>query len=107
MMMIIMIMVTLYKEYKFWMSLDSSAGIVAGWMPKGWEFQVPVGIIFLPFMLSRLVPGVHPASYTMCIGALPPGVKRPGHEADPSPPTSAEVRNTWTCRSTSPYIFMA
>jgi hypothetical protein len=26
-------------------------------------------------------------------GALSPGVKRPGHEADHSPPTSAEVEN--------------
>jgi hypothetical protein len=28
-------------------------------------------------------------------GALSPGVKRPGREADNSPPTSAEVKNTW------------
>jgi hypothetical protein len=35
---------------------------------------------------------------------LHPGVKRPGHEAAQSPPTSARVKNTWiyttaTCRS--------
>jgi hypothetical protein len=28
-------------------------------------------------------------------GALSPGVKRPDREADHSPPTSAEVKNTW------------
>jgi hypothetical protein len=27
-------------------------------------------------------------------------VKRPGHEADHSPPTSAEVKKTWVCTST-------
>jgi hypothetical protein len=38
--------------------------------------------------------------------ALPPGVKRPGHEGDLSPPTSAEVKKTWIYISTPPYIFM-
>jgi hypothetical protein len=28
-------------------------------------------------------------------GLFAPGVKRPWREADPSPPTSAEVKNTW------------
>jgi hypothetical protein len=30
----------------------------------------------------------------------------PGHEADHSPPTSAQVKKTWTYTSTPPYIFM-
>jgi hypothetical protein len=34
---------------------------------------------------------------------LSPGVKRPGREADHSPPTIAEVKNT----STLSYVFMA
>jgi hypothetical protein len=34
--------------------------------------------------------GAHPASYPMGTGAFSPGVKRPGLEADHSPPTSAE-----------------
>jgi hypothetical protein len=46
--------------------------------------------------------GAHPASYPM--GAV---VKRPGREADHSPPTSAEVKNTWIYTSTPPYAFMA
>jgi len=29
-----------------------------------------------------------------------PGVKRPGREADRSPPSSAEVKNAWLCTST-------
>jgi hypothetical protein len=32
---------------------------------------------------------------SMYWGALSPGVKRPGHEADHSPPTSAEVKKMW------------
>jgi hypothetical protein len=34
----------------------------------------------------------HPASSTMVPGALSPGVKRPGREADHTPPSSAEVK---------------
>jgi hypothetical protein len=33
-------------------------------------------------------------------GSLSPEVKRPGHEADHSPPTSAEVEKTWICTFT-------
>jgi hypothetical protein len=40
-------------------------------------------------------------------GALSPGAKRPGREADHSPPTSAEVKNTWIYTPTPPYVFMA
>jgi hypothetical protein len=37
--------------------------------------------------------GANTASYPVGIGALSPGVKRSGHEADNSPPSSAEVKN--------------
>jgi hypothetical protein len=40
-------------------------------------------------------------------GALYPGVKRPGREADYSPRTSAEVKKMWIYISTPPYVFMA
>jgi hypothetical protein len=40
-------------------------------------------------------------------GALTSEVKRPGREADQSPPSSADVKNTWSCASTTSYIFMA
>jgi hypothetical protein len=36
-----------------------------------------------------------------------PGVKRPGREADDSPPASAEVKKMWIYTSTPPYAFMA
>jgi hypothetical protein len=39
-------------------------------------------------------------------GLLPAGLKRPGREADHSPPTSAEVKNTWNYTSISAYVFM-
>jgi hypothetical protein len=35
------------------------------------------------------------------------GVKRPGREADHSPPSSVEVKNAWSYTSTPQYIFMA
>jgi hypothetical protein len=40
-------------------------------------------------------------------GALTPGLKRPGHEDDHSPPSSAEVKNAWSYTSSPPYVFMA
>jgi hypothetical protein len=51
--------------------------------------------------------GVHPTSYLMGTGALSPGVKRPGREADHSPPASAEVKKTWIYTSAPPYAVMA
>jgi hypothetical protein len=39
-------------------------------------------------------------------GALSPGVKRSGREADHSPPTSTEVKKTYIYTSTPPYVFM-
>jgi hypothetical protein len=33
-----------------------------------------------------------------------PGIKRPGHEADHSPPCSAEVKNEWRYTSTPPIV---
>jgi hypothetical protein len=36
-----------------------------------------------------------------------PGVKRPGREADHSPPYNAEVKKMWSYTSTSQYAFIA
>jgi hypothetical protein len=41
------------------------------------------------------------------LGALSLGVKRLGREADPSPPSSAEVKNALSYTSTPHYVFMA
>jgi len=40
-------------------------------------------------------------------GTLSMWVKRPGREADHSPPSSDEVKNEWSSTSTPPYAFMA
>jgi hypothetical protein len=40
-------------------------------------------------------------------GALSPGLKRQGREADHLPPTSAEVKKTWIYISAAPCSFMA
>jgi hypothetical protein len=40
-------------------------------------------------------------------GAISLGVKRPGREADHSPPASAEVKKMWIYTTTPPYAFMA
>lgn len=37
---------------------------------------------------------VHPAFYTMGTGDFSPGIKRPGHEADHSPPSSVDVKKS-------------
>jgi len=51
--------------------------------------------------------GAHPASNQWIPGALSPGVKRPGREADHSPSSSAEMKNAWRYTSTPQYVFMA
>jgi hypothetical protein len=53
--------------------------------------------------------GAHPASYPMVkvLRTLSLRVKRLGCEAGHSPPSSAEVKNAWSCTSTPQYVFMA
>jgi hypothetical protein len=40
-------------------------------------------------------------------GALSIRIKRPGHEANNTPPSSAEIKNIWSYTSTPPHVFMA
>jgi hypothetical protein len=44
----------------------------------------------------------HPASYSIGIWGFP-GKKRPGHEVDYSPPSSAKVKNEWSYTSAPPW----
>jgi hypothetical protein len=60
------------------------------------------GKIFLVSMSSRPVLGPTQPPIQCVPGALPPGIKRPGREVDNSPPSSAEVKNTWIYTSTPP-----
>jgi hypothetical protein len=57
--------------------------------------RVPVGFKnFLFSTSSRPVLGPTQHPFQSVPGVISPGVKRPGREADPSPP-SAEVKKTW------------
>jgi hypothetical protein len=47
--------------------------------------------------------GVHPAPYPMSIGR---SLKRPGREADQSPPSSAEAKNGGAIPPHPPHVFM-
>jgi hypothetical protein len=58
--------------------------------------------IFLPTTVSRRALGPTQPPIQWVTGALSVGVKWPGHEADHSPPPSAEVKNAWSYTSTPP-----
>jgi hypothetical protein len=69
--------------------------------------RVPVGLEFSLLHNVQTGSGAHPASYPMVQGALSPGVKRQGREADHPPPASIEVKIMWIYTYTPPYAFMA
>jgi hypothetical protein len=47
--------------------------------------------------------GAHRVCYQVgTMASFPGGVKRPGREADHSPPSDAEVKNAWSYTSTAP-----
>jgi hypothetical protein len=62
---------------------------------RGWEF-----FFFTTASRTALGPTQPPIQWVP--GALPLRVKRSGHEADVSPPSSAEVKNAWGYTSTPP-----
>jgi hypothetical protein len=62
--------------------------------------------IFLLTTVSRTALGPTQSPIQWVTGALSLGVKRPGREADHSPPSSAEVKNAWSYTFTPPYVFM-
>ena len=66
----------------------SSVGIATGYGAGRSGDRIPVGARFSAPLQTG--PGAHPASCTMGTGVFP-GVKRPGRDADPSPPSSAVV----------------
>jgi len=56
--------------------------------------------------LKKQVENLGLASYPMGTGdSFSPGVKRDGR-GDHSSPSSVGVKNTWSCTSTAPYVFM-
>jgi hypothetical protein len=64
-------------------------------------------IIILFTTLSRTALGPTQPPIQWVPGALSLGVKRPGREADHSPPFSAEVKNEWSYTSTPQYVLTA
>jgi hypothetical protein len=76
-------------------SCDSSVGIALGYRldERGSRVRFPGGAgNFSVHHRVQNGSGAHPASYVMVPGALSLRVKRPGREADHSPPPSAEVK---------------
>jgi hypothetical protein len=85
-----------FAGYYYYWSWDSSVGIATGYEldDRGVGFRIPVAArIFSTSSRPVLGPTQPPIQWVP--GALSPGVKRQGHEADHSPPTSAEVKKMW------------
>jgi hypothetical protein len=79
-------------------------GLRAGW--SGVRVRVGMGIFLLtPASIPAQRPTQPPVQ--LVPGFLFLGVKRPGREADHSPPSSAEVRSAWSYTSTPQYVLMA
>jgi hypothetical protein len=81
-------------------SLDSAVGVATGYGldERRVGIQVPAEISFLHVVQADS--GAHPASYPMGTGGL-----SQGHEADHSPPSSAEVKKAWIYTFTPLYVF--
>jgi hypothetical protein len=92
------------------MSRDNAVGIVTAYRldNRGVGVQVPVGVKnFLFFTSSRSALGSTQTHIQWVRGALSPGVKQQGLEADHSPPAVAEVKKISIYTSTPTYTFMA
>jgi hypothetical protein len=81
--------------------------LATGWTAEMSEFESRMDKIFLLFTSSRPVLGPIWPPTQQLPGAVSPWVKRRGRDADHSPPTSAEIKNSWISTSDSPYVFMA
>jgi hypothetical protein len=89
-------------------SRESAVSIATGYglNDRGVGVRVPLGArIFLFFRVIQIGSWAHPASYPTGTGGSFPGGKAAGREAHHSPPTNAEVKETWTYTSPPPYAF--
>jgi hypothetical protein len=70
--------------------------------------RIPVGGKNFYFSMSS-IPALGPTQpfIQWVLGNFSPVVKRPGREADRSPPTSTEFKETWVYTSILLYVFMA
>jgi hypothetical protein len=83
-------------------SRDSSVGIATGYGLDDREVKN-----FLFSMSSRPTPGSTKPPIQRVAGVLSLEPKRPGREANHSPPASADVKKIWIYTSTPPYAFIA
>jgi hypothetical protein len=97
---------TSFKLTELYESCGSAVDKATGYLldDRGVEFESRYCQEFSLLHIVQTGCGAHPASYQMGSGAFSPGVKRPEHEVDHSPPTIAEVRKRGSIPS--PYTFM-
>jgi len=82
----------------------SSIGMVISLWPRWSGVRIPVGAKgFCVF--QNIGSWAYPFSYSRATGDLSSGVKHLGPEFDHSTPSSAEVKNEWSCTST-PSLFL-
>jgi hypothetical protein len=86
-------------------SRDSVVDVATGYGldKRGVGVRVPLGSRIFLFSTSS-IPAL---GFTQPPIQWVPGVKRPGCEADRSPPTSVEVKKMWIYTSTPPYAAVA
>jgi hypothetical protein len=75
--------------------IHSEVGIATGYGMEDRGSILGRGKTCLLSIASRIALGPSSLISNGYRGALSPGVKRPGREADNLPPTTAEVKNTW------------
>jgi hypothetical protein len=91
-------------------SRDGSVGIALGYRLDDRGSRVRFPAEAGNFSLRHRVQngsGAHPPSYPVDTKGSFPEVKRPGGEADHSPPSRAEVKNARSYTSIPQYVFMA
>jgi len=76
------------------------------WM-TGINFLEGAVVFFFLCHCVQISSTAYPFSYPVRTRGFFPGIKKPGHEADHSPPSSDKVKNVWSHTSISQYIFMA
>jgi hypothetical protein len=76
------------------------------WTGRSWV-RIPAGERYCS-LLQTVHAGfvAHPASCSVGAEVFFPGVKRPGQEVDHSPPSSAKVKNEWSCTTAPPVCLL-
>jgi hypothetical protein len=81
-------------------SRGSAVGIVTGYGMNGRGVGDPLHFV-------QTGSGAHPDSYPMSTGAVSPGIKWQGREAEHSTAISAEAKKMWIYVSTPQYVFIS